>query len=206
MATNVSFTAALGIEHYIVPMRMKEITLEDALTAKAGGTSLTAWLDKADAISGPLDVSYTGEGSSFVLTIDGDSYPLDGTGVPIRLNNVTSSPVGTSTSDESVITHDQVTRGAAIKVGLSSDSTISFKGMTVHRSVDHKIMQVFREVGVTEQLAVKYLRVGPGGTIESKLGYGQFVSVTEEGDAGQLVKYSANFNVLGLLYTIFDND
>jgi hypothetical protein len=77
--------------------------------------------------------------------------------------------------------------------------------MTVHRAVDHKIMELLRAHSVAEKLAVKYLRVGPGGTVEKKLCYGRISSKQEEGDAGALVKYGASLNVLGSVYTIFDN-
>jgi hypothetical protein len=77
--------------------------------------------------------------------------------------------------------------------------------MTVHKSVDHKIMEVIRQLGVAEKLAVKYLRVGPGGTTEKKLCYGRITSKQEEGDAGALVKYGASLMVLGQVHTIYDN-
>lgn len=206
--TNIDYAAALDIQHYIVPMLISEITLEDAQTAAASnGAALSAWLDVADAISGQLSVSYayTGTPAVFTLTIDGASYPLDGTGAPIQLLNVTSAPQSTETSDETVITHDQVTRGSAITVGVTDTHSFAFAGMTAHKNVDHKVMEVLREVATADRLAVKYLRVGPGGTTEKKLCYGRFSSKSEEGDAGALVKYSATLNALGTVYTIFDN-
>lgn len=206
--TNIGYTAALDIQHYIVPMRTGAITLEDARDAAANnGSGLSTWLNVANAISGKLSVaySYTGTPAVFTLTIDGASYPLDGTGDPIQMLNVTSAPHSTDTSDESVITHMQVTRGSAITVGVTDTHKFDFKGMTAHRNVDHKVLQVMREVGTAEQLACKYLRVGPGGTLEKKVCYVRFSGITEEGDAGALVKFSATANVLGSVYSILDN-
>lgn len=206
--TNIDYAAALNIKHYIVPMLMSEITLEDAQTAAAsGGSALSSWLNVTDAISGQLPVSYayTGTPAVFTLTIDGDPYPLDGTGAPIQLLNVTSAPQSTETSDETVITHDQVTRGSAITVGVTDTHSFAFAGMTAYKNVDHKVLEVMREVATAERLAVKYLRVGPGGTDEKKLCYGRFSGKSEEGDAGALVKYSVTLNVLGTVFTILDN-
>jgi hypothetical protein len=269
--TNISYAAALDIAHYIVPMRMDSITLEDAATAAASnGAQLSAWLNAANAISGPATVTASGTGPTFEILINsatrtitnvalasnvvtittsaahglatGDQakvaattatavngtftyaltasnitsavdtgtvttgvYNLNGTGKPIQLLNVTGAPLSTQTADESVITHDQVTRGSSISIGITDTHSIAFKGMTVHRAVDHKIMELLRAYSVAEKLAVKYLRVGPGGTVEKKLCYGRISSKQEEGDAGALVKYGASLNVLGSVYTIFDN-
>lgn len=201
--TSIAYTAALDIKHYIVPLKMSEITLEDALAARAGGTALTGWLNAGDAISGPMNASYayTGTPPVFGLSIGGAAYSLDGTGDPIQLLNVTSAPHATETSDETVITHDQVTRGSAITVGVTDTHSFAFAGMTVHQNIDHKVMEIFREVATAEGLAVKYLRVGPGNT-EKKICYARFSSKSEEGDAGALVKYTANLQVLGSVYTI----
>ena len=287
MPSTVDYAAALDIQHFIVPMRLASVALEDAAAAAANnGANLSAWLNTANAISGAGAVSTSGEASTFQLSVNGvvrtvsnaalatnvvtltlnaaagalvgdritvaalpspfascngtftvtgvttaspftvsyaltganitsaavaagtvttGLYPLDGTGKPIQLLNVTGAPLSTQEQDEKVLTHDQVTRGASISIGINSDSSIAFKGMTVHKSVDHKIMEVIRQLGVAEKLAVKYLRVGPGGTTEKKLCYGRITSKQEEGDAGALVKYGASLMVLGQVHTIYDN-
>jgi hypothetical protein len=287
MPSTVDYAAALDIQHFIVPMRLASVALEDAATAAANnGANLSAWLNTANAISGTGSVSTSGQASTFQLlvnsavrtvtnaalasnvvtltltaaagvavgkqitvaalpspfascngtftvtavttvspftvsyaltgtnissasvaagTVTTGIYPLDGTGDPIQLLNVTGAPLSTQEGDEKVLTHDQVTRGASISIGINTDSSIAFKGMTVHKSVDHKIMEVIRQLGVAEKLAVKYLRVGPGGTTEKKLCYGRITSKQEEGDAGALVKYGASLMVLGQVHNIFDN-
>jgi hypothetical protein len=287
MSSTVDYAAALDIQHFIVPMRLASVALEDAAAAAANnGANLSAWLNTANAISGAGAVSTSGEASTFQLSVNGvvrtvsnaalatnvvtltlnaaagvlvgdritvaalpspfvscngtfavtgvttaspftvsyaltganitsaavaagtvttGLYPLDGTGKPIQLLNVTGAPLSTQEQDEKVLTHDQVTRGASISIGINTDSSIAFKGMTVHKSVDHKIMEVIRQLGVAEKLAVKYLRVGPGGTTERKLCYGRITSKQEEGDAGALVKYGASLMVLGQVHTIYDN-
>lgn len=280
--TNVDYAAALDIQHYIVPMRMTSVVLEDAATAAANnGANLSTWLNVANAISGPKVVTVGGNNTTFEILVDSNSltitnvaltsnvvtittsaahglavgdrvkvtattntgvngtfpvkaapttttftydltasnitagadtgtvitgiYPLDGTGKPVVLSNVTGAPLSTQTNDESVITHDQVTRGSAISIGISDTHSFAFKGMTVHRGIDHKMMEILRQYAVSEKLAVKYLRVGPGGTTEKKLCYGQIKSKQEEGDAGALVKYGASLSALGQVFNIFDN-
>lgn len=202
-ATTIDYAAQVDIQHYIVPMLMSEIVLEDAGTAAAGGAALTAWLNTANAISGIIDVTVAE--NPFVLTVDGTTYPLDGTGDPIQLLNVTGSPMSGQTNDETVITHDAETRGATITVGVSNTFTAAYKGMTVYKAVDHKILEVLNTYSVSENLGFKWLRVGPAGTVEKKLCYGRLSSLSEEGDAGALSKYGFNMNVLGRVYTIFDN-
>jgi hypothetical protein len=290
MPSTVDYAAALDIQHFVVPLRMASVVLEDAAAAAAnGGSTLSTWLNTANAISGTGSVIASGSGTTFNLQVNGASrtitnaalasnvatltlsaaagatatvgstinvfglpapfaslngafvitavttsapftvsyalngttiasaavtagtvtvggnYALDGTGAPIQLLNVTGAPLSTQEADEKVLTHDQVTRGASISIGISNDSSIAFKGMTVHKSIDHKIMEIFRQFGVAEKLAVKYLRVGPGGTTERKLCYGRITSKQEEGDAGALVKYGASMTVLGQVYNVFDN-
>jgi hypothetical protein len=207
MTTTVAYTAQVSIQHYLVPMFMNEIVLEDAQTAAAGGTALTAWLDASAAISGNAVVSTDINATSGLLelTIGTTAYPLDGTGDPIQLLNVTGSPLSSQTNDETVITHDAVNRGATITVGVSNTHSIAYKGMTVHKSVDHKVLTVLQEYSVSQNLGFKWLRVGPGGTTEKKLCYGRLASKSEEGDAGALTKYGFTMNVLGEVYTIFDN-
>jgi hypothetical protein len=288
-STNVAYAAALDIQHYIVPMRMSSITLEDAATAAAGnGALLSAWLDASTALSGVGRVDARGSGSSFVLEVGsstktisnatlqdgtvtltlstaagvtvgstiavagltgafvslntaaavvtgvttvspftisfaktgtniasgsatgtvtvGTPYALNGTGSPIQLSNVTGMPFATNSNTESVITHDQVTRGSAITIALSDTTTGAMKGMTVHKALDHKVLEVLRQFGTAEQLACKYLRVGPGGTTEKRICYAQISSKQEEGDAGALVKFGATLTALGTVYTIFDNN
>jgi hypothetical protein len=186
------------------------LAVADRVTVAA--TTATAVNGTFTVKAAPTTTTFTYDltGSNITSAVDTGTvttgvYPLDGTGKPIMLMNVTGAPLQTQMGDEKVITHDQVTRGASISIGINTDSSIAFKGLTVHKSVDHKIMEVMRQFGVAEKLAVKYLRVGPGGTTEKKLCYGRISSKQEEGDAGALVKYGASLMVLGQAYTIFDN-
>jgi hypothetical protein len=180
--------------------------------AKVAATTATAVNGTFTVATAPSTTTFTYALTASNITSAVDTgtvttgvYNLDGTGKPIQLLNVTGAPLSTQTNDESVITHDQVTRGSTISIGITDTHSIAFKGMTVHKAVDHKIMEILRAFSVAEKLAVKYLRVGPGGTVEKKLCYGRISSKQEEGDAGALVKYGASLNVLGTVYTIFDN-
>lgn len=165
-------------------------------TVKAAPSATTFTYDKVgSAIASAADTG----------TVITGVYPLDGTGFPIQLNNITGAPLSNSTNTESIFTEDQVTRGSAIPISLSDARTIAFKGITVHKSIDHKILQIIDDYGTQQGLGVKYLRVGPGGTIEKTLAYGMFSSKTEEGDASQTMKYNATLTLIGAKYTIADN-
>lgn len=166
----------------------------------------------AVSTTAPFSVSFAFTGTTIASAACGgtvtpvSAYALNGTGKPIQLLNITGSPLQTNTSDESVITHDQVTRGSAISIGTNTTRSAAFKGMTVHKAVDHKMLQVLDAFGVAEKLAVKYLRVGPGGTTEKKLCYANVNSAQEEGDAGALAKHGFSLQVLGSVYTVFDQN
>jgi hypothetical protein len=279
-STTIDYAAQVDIQHYIVPMRMSSIVLEDAATAAANnGATLSTWLNAANALSGIKAVTFDEdpfaifiESATFTVSnvalasnvvtvtttaahglVAGDgvkvaattntavngtfavkaapttttftydlvganitsgadtgsvktgAYPLDGTGKPIQLLNVTGAPLSGQTNDETVITHDAETRGSTVTVGVSNTFSAAYKGMTVHKSVDHKILELLNTYSVSESLGFKWLRVGPSGTNEKKLCYGRLSSLTEEGDAGALAKYGFNMNVQGRVYTIFDN-
>jgi hypothetical protein len=279
-STTIDYAAQVDIQHYIVPMRMSSIVLEDAATAAANnGATLSTWLNTANALSGikavtfdedpfvifiesatftvsnvalasnvvtvtttaahglvvgggvkvdattntavngiftvkaaPTTTTFTYDLVGANITSGADTgsvktgaYPLDGTGKPIQLLNVTGAPLSGQTNDETVITHDAETRGSTVTVGVSNTFSAAYKGMTVHKSVDHKILELLNTYSVSESLGFKWLRVGPSGTNEKKLCYGRLSSLTEEGDAGALAKYGFNMNVQGRVYTIFDN-
>jgi hypothetical protein len=283
MTTSVAYTPIVDRQHYIVPMRMSSIVLEDAATAAANqGATLSDWMDVSSVISGVKAVTYSGSGNTFEVFIASETftitnvaratgvvtltfsanptgkiavgdfvkvaattntsvngtvevktvtstgitydfagsnitavadtgsvtsgaYPLDGNSKPIMLNNITGAPFSTSTNTESIITHDAATLGNAVTVALTDSRTAAFKGVTVHRTVDHKILELFNSFGTPEQLAVKYLRVGPGGTSEKLLCYAQLSSNSEDGDGGTVQKFNATMTVLGRTYKIFDN-
>jgi hypothetical protein len=204
MTTSIDYAAQVDIQHYIVPMLMSAIELEDASAAAAdNGEDLDAWMDIDTVYSGIETVTVVE--SPFAITIAGTAYPLDGTGTPIQLLNVTGAPLSGQTNDETVITHDAQTRGSTITVGVGNTYTAAYKGMTVHKSVDHKILEILNTYSVSENLGFKWLRIGPAGTNEKKLCYGRLSSLSEEGDAGALSKYGFNMNAQGRVYTIFDN-
>jgi hypothetical protein len=132
-------------------------------------------------------------------------YPLDGSGKAIRLLNITSLNVNPSTNKDTIITHDQETLGSSISMPLSDTTTIPFTGSTIIKNVDHKFLQIMRMHGTSQQLAAKYLRIGPVGSSEKLACYGKIDSIQEAGDAGTRRTYSATLTTDGPAYTIFDN-
>jgi len=287
MPTQTNYQPVLGYGHYIVVMRQSAVDLDALATARANdGAGLSAWLDKAKAISGNAVVKDSGAGSTFEVQINpstltitnaelasnvakltfaaatnaavGDRvrvaslpspftslngtvtvtavtttpahtisfalngtnitaasvnagtvatglYPLDGTGKPIRLLNITSLNLNPSTNTDSVITHDQETLGSAIPMALSDTNTFPFEGSTIIKSVDHKILEVIRMFTTSEGLAVKYLREGPVGTTKKTLCYGMITGLQEGGAGGARQTYSGTLTSIGPVFTIADN-
>lgn len=171
--------------------------LNGTYVVKAAPTTTTFTYDKINA-----NISSTADTGSVITGV----YPLDGTGFPIQLNSITGAPLSNSTNTEQIFTEDQVTNGSAVPVALSDTRQIAFKGVTVHKSITHKILNVLNEYTTTQGLGVKYLRVGPATTTEKTLAYGMLASKTEEGDASQTMKYSASLTLIGSQYTIYDNN
>lgn len=171
--------------------------LNGTIVVKAAPTTTTFTYDVVNA-----NISSTADTGSVITGV----YPLDGTGFPIQLNSITGAPLSNSTNTEQIFTEDQVTKGSAVPVALSDTRQIAFKGVTVHKSITHKILNVLNEYTTTQGLGVKYLRVGPATTTEKVLAYGMLASKTEEGDASQTMKYSASLTLIGSQYTIYDNN
>lgn len=171
--------------------------LNGTYVVKAAPTTTTFTYDKVNA-----NISSAADTGSVITGV----YPLDGTGFPIQLNSITGAPLSNSTNTEQIFTEDQVTKGSAVPVALSDTRQIAFKGVTVHKSITHKILNVLNEYTTTQGLGVKYLRVGPATTTEKTLAYGMLASKTEEGDASQTMKYSASLTLIGSQYTIYDNN
>lgn len=171
--------------------------LNGTYVVKAAPTTTTFTYDKVNA-----NISSTADTGSVITGV----YPLDGTGFPIQLNSITGAPLSNSTNSEQIFTEDEVTKGSAVPVALSDTRQIAFKGVTVHKSITHKILNVLNEYTTAQGLGVKYLRVGPATTTEKTLAYGMLASKTEEGDASQTMKYSASLTLIGSQYTIYDNN
>lgn len=138
-------------------------------------------------------------------TVTTGLYPLDGTGKPIRLLNITNLNLNPSTNKDTIITHDQETLGSSISMPLSDTNTLPFEGSTIPKNVDHKFLQLIRMFGTAEQLAVAYLRVGPVGTTEKLACYGKIDSIQEVGAAGARKTYTATLTTDGPAYQVFDN-
>jgi hypothetical protein len=206
LASNVAkltFAAATGVA---VGDHIRVASLPSPFASLNGTVTVTAvTTTPAHTISFALTGANITAASVNAGTATTGLYPLDGTGKPIRLLNITSLNLNPSTNTDSVITHDQETLGSAIPMALSDTNTFPFEGSTIIKSVDHKILEVIRMFTTSEGLAVKYLREGPVGTAKKTLCYGMITGLQEGGAGGARQTYSGTLTSIGPVFTIADN-
>ena len=206
LASNVAkltFATATGAA---VGDRIRVASLPSPFASLNGTVTVTAvTTTPAHTISFSLTGANITAASVNAGTVTTGLYPLDGTGKPIRLLNITSLNLNPSTNTDSVITHDQETLGSAIPMALSDTNTFPFEGSTIIKSVDHKILEVIRMFTTSEGLAVKYLREGPVGTTKKTLCYGMITGLQEGGAGGARQTYSGTLTSIGPVFTIADN-
>lgn len=138
-------------------------------------------------------------------TVKAGLQKLDGTDKPIRVLSLTGIPFSMDTTTDGALTLDAVTLGTQINIATGNSFSASVSGLSAHKNVDWKLMTCLSERNTAEGLIAKMLRVGPGGTVEKKYGFIRVESFSEDGDAGALSKWTANYNVIGPLRTLPDN-
>ena len=109
----------------------------------------------------------------------------------------------TRPTDES-LTLDAEDQGATIQVASSNSFSYAISGLVDRKSYAWKMLTMVSDYGVLPGLAVKFLRIGPAGSSEAQIGFGR-VSVSEDGDAGTLQKFSGTISMIGSARTIPDN-
>jgi hypothetical protein len=206
LASNVAkltFAAATGAA---VGDRIRVASLPSPFASLNGTFTVTAvTTTPAHTISYALTGTNITAASVNAGTVTTGIYPLDGTGKPIRLLNITSLSLNASTNTDSVITHDQETLGSAIPMALSDATTFPFEGSTIIKSVDHKFLELIRTYTTPEQLAVKYLREGPIGTGKKTMCYGMITGIQEGGAGGARQTHSGTLTAIGPVFSLADN-
>lgn len=129
---------------------------------------------------------------------------LDGTDKPIRIMGLTGIPRSVDTQTDESLTLDPEDNGATIQVASSNSFSYAISGLVDRKSYAWKVLTMVSEYGVIPGLAVKFLRQGPAGSSEAQIGFGR-VSVSEDGDAGTLQKFSGTITMIGAARTIPDN-
>lgn len=129
---------------------------------------------------------------------------LDGTDKAIRIMGLTGIPRSTDTQTDESLTLDAEDQGATIQVASSNSFSYAISGLVDRKSYAWKVLTMVSDYGVLPGLAVKFLRIGPAGSSEAQIGFGR-VSVSEDGDAGTLQKFSGTISMIGSARTIPDN-
>ena len=129
---------------------------------------------------------------------------LDGTDKAIRIMGLTGIPRSTDTQTDESLTLDAEDQGATIQVASSNSFSYAISGLVDRKSYAWKMLTMVSDYGVLPGLAVKFLRIGPAGSSEAQIGFGR-VSVSEDGDAGTLQKFSGTISMIGSARTIPDN-
>lgn len=130
---------------------------------------------------------------------------LDGTDKAIRIQGLTGIPKNVDTQTDQSMTLDPELSGTMITVASSNSFSFPVSGLVDRKSFAWKIMTALSEYAVIPGLAAKILRVGPAGSSEAIIGYGRFTGISEDGEAGNLQKFSGTFQAIGPLRTIPDN-
>lgn len=130
---------------------------------------------------------------------------LDGTDKAIRIMGLTGIPKNVDTQSDQSMVLDPELSGTMITVASSNSYSFPISGLVDRKSYAWKIMTALSEYAVIPGLAAKILRVGPAGSTEAVIGFGRFSSISEDGDAGALQKFSGNFEAIGPLRTLPDN-
>jgi hypothetical protein len=153
--------------------------------------------------------TYANTGATITSAVDTGTVAkgllkLDGTDRAIRIMGLTGIPRTTDTQTDESLTLDPEDNGATIQVASSNSFSYAISGLVDRKSYAWKMLTMVSEYGVIPGLAVKFLRQGPAGSSEAQIGFGR-VTVSEDGDAGTLQKFSGTISMIGAARTIPDN-
>lgn len=122
---------------------------------------------------------------------------LDGTDDPVRLYGLTDASLDTSTSEEEIITYDDVSQGFDQSVATSKAFSMKLSGVTDFRDVGYKLLRIIEKDTVSAGTMCKLARIGPTGTDETVFGFGRVINFSEANPVKTVVKWSATFKGYG---------
>jgi len=187
-----NFSAAFGYDFYIVPLLSSNVVTASVLTGADN------FIDTASPIQGAVTATttYTG-GVTPVLTVNGTSYPLDGTADVIRLAGLTQASLETDTSSEDIFTYDDESKGFNTAIATSKSFTVSLAGVADFQDVGYQVLRLAEQNTVADSLRVKFLRIGPTGTVESVYGYGTLTGYSESNEVSSIVSWECTLTGYG---------
>lgn len=187
-----NFSAAFGYDFYIVPLLSSNVVTASVLTGAEN------FIDAASPIQGGVTATttYTG-GVTPALTVNGASYALDGTADVIRLAGLTQASLETDTSSEDIFTYDDESKGFNTAIATSKSFTVSLAGVADFQDVGYQVLRLTEQNTVADSLRVKFLRIGPTGTVESVYGYGTLTGYSESNEVSSIVSWECTLTGYG---------
>ncbi len=185
-----NFSAAFGYDFYIVPLKSESVDVGFSGVDAADNAS-NGFIDSSTATTGT--VAY----ADGVFTIGGAAYTMDGTDAPIRLAGLTNAALETDTGTEEVYTYDDETKGFSQVVATTKGFNVSLSGVADFKDTGYQVLRLTEANTVADSLRVKFVRVGPTGTIESVYGYGTLTGYTESNEVSSIVSWECTLTGYG---------
>ena len=199
-----NYSAAFGYDVYILPLQSAEVdTAFTGVTTATGTSSATAFLKTDDSVAGDgLNIAATDSTIEYnattgIFTVESTPYAMDGTDQPFRLYGLTNASLETDTNSEDVLTYDDETRGYNVSIATSKSWSISLEGVADFKDAGYQVLRLTEANTVANSLRVKFVRIGPTGTVESVYGYGTLSGYTESVEAGSIVSWTASLTGYG---------
>ena len=189
-----NFSQAFGYNFYIVPLGSACVDLSSVVSPALGAGG---FIDDSTSLAGSGDVTETGTGGTYVLTIKGVAYSLNGDGTALRLAGLTDAALETDTNSEDVITYDDETKGFSQSVATSKSFTINLAGVSDYNDIGYKVLRIAEKNTVSESMLVKFARKGPKGNDETVFGYGRLTGYTENIEAGGVCAWECSLEGYG---------
>lgn len=185
-----NFSAAFGYDFYIVPLTADNVDV--SFTGVTGADApTTGFIDTTTLASGA--VSY----SNGVFTVGADTFDMDGTDKPIRLLGLTKASLETDTGSEDIYTYDDETSGFNQAVATTKSFSISLGGVADFKDGAYQILRLTEANTVRDALRVKFVRVGPTGTVETIYGYGTLMGYKEANEVASIVTWECTLTGYG---------
>lgn len=183
-----NFSAAFGYDFFIVPLLSSNVDV-----AFTGITDGASFVDSTTPIAPDAAVSYT----SGAFQVGGAAYAMDGTGDAVRLYGLTQASLETDTSTEDIYTYDDESKGFNTAVATTKSFSISLAGIADFKDAGYQLLRLAEANTVADSLRVKFLRVGPTGTVETVYGYGTLTGYSESNEAASIVSWEASITGYG---------
>ena len=183
-----NYSAAFGYDFYIVPLLSSAVDV-----GFTGITDGASFVDSTTPVAPDAAVTYT----AGAFNIGGSAYSMDGTGDAVRLYGLTQASLETDTSTEDIYTYDDESKGFNTAVATTKSFSISLAGIADFKDAGYQILRLAEANTVADSLRVKFLRVGPTGTVESVYGYGTLTGYSESNEAASIVSWEASITGYG---------